>query len=93
MSYGLQVLDASENIILNISDTCGFLKTYKTGSINSSTTLNVTVPTKTTGDVLIDLSTDYLWIEMDYTSNTVVEVVNDKSSSTTYKFVIVNQGF
>lgn len=93
MAYGVQVFDSSGNITLDISDTCGFLKTYKTASISANSSVNVTVPTKTTGDVLIDLSTEFLWIEIGYTSNTIVQVVNDKSTSTTYKFIVVNKGF
>ena len=84
--------NASGNLIMNTTDTLGFIKSYFTGSVTSLQTKNVTVPTKTSGDVLMDLSSS-LFIEMDWTTNTRVTVYNRFSGTSNYSFIIVNQGF
>lgn len=90
--YGARVWDASNNLIMNTTDTLGFIKSYFTGSLTNLQTKNVTVPTKTSGDVLMDLSSSN-FVEMDWTTNTNVAVYNRLNGASSYSFIIVNQGF
>jgi len=90
--YGVRVWDASNNLIMNTVDTLGFIKSYYTGTLTNLQTKNVTVPTKTSGDVLMDLSSSQ-FVEMDWTTNTNVAVYNRLNGSSSYSFIIVNQGF
>jgi hypothetical protein len=90
--YGARVWDASNNLIMNTTDTLGFIKSYFTGSLTNLQTKNVTVPTKTSGDVLMDLSSSN-FVEMNWTTNTNVAVYNRLNGSSNYSFIIVNQGF
>lgn len=90
--YGARVWDASNNLVMNTVDTLGFIKSYYTGTLTNLQTKNVTVPTKTSGDVLMDLSSSN-FVEMDWTTNTNVAVYNRLNGSSSYSFIIVNQGF
>jgi len=90
--YGVRVWDASNNLVMDTTDTLGFIKSYFTGSLTNLQTKNVTVPTKTSGDVLMDLSSSQ-FVEMDWTTNTNVAVYNRLNGASSYSFIIVNQGF
>lgn len=90
--YGARVWDASNNLVMNTVDTLGFIKSFYSGTLTNLQTKNVTVPTRTSGDVLMDLSADN-FVEMNWTTNTNVAVYNRGNFSNTYSFIIVNQGF
>jgi hypothetical protein len=98
MAFGVQIFDASSNLVLDTTDTVGFIKAVYTGSIASGATVNLTVPAKSTSDEIFD-NTLYSGneeggiLDVEYTTSTNIRIRSTVDTTVSYRIFVLNRGY